>query len=532
MNIKNKIRYLIDAVFGRFQKRPKHVINIAEALSYSENVTKNRTLYRSQPKELIQLFTLLKDVYKNSFWGKAKNLKKIQPLTYALPKLAVDKLSELVSDSYNKITIDNEQLNKIWEDIEKDIDIKSLINDITTDLCIDGQVALFMSWDSNEDNPYFSYKSGDDIDVVYRNGKFLMGKVYDRYTKDGVEIENGDIKGTSYILETTYGKGYIDYKLYNQNGDEVTLYTLDETKDLKRIEFIKEVDRNGNEIIDTNICLFVPVQIKKSRLFKDKGMSLFDGKESAFSALDEVWTQWWAAMRKSGPQAYIPSDLIPKDSQGKPIIPDGYENDWIACGNKSATEAGKSQIQVVNPNFNANDYEITFRNALQTACSGLISPSSIGINAQLISSQANTSYNSQIEKTTMNTRASIITSLSKSLKKLVYSTLLATQSLTNNIISSDFEISIDFSEFESPSFDEVSATCNSCVTVGTMSKYTAIKRMNPTLTEKEIQEELERIKEDSSSNMDMFGMGTMTEQMVSVDNENDEIDEEIDEGVE
>ena len=516
MNIKERIHYFIQNVLDRINKRSTRQIQIKESLTYNENVLKNRILYRGQPKELTQLFNSLGDSFKNSFWGKTKNFKRIQPLTFNLPKLATDKLAELVSDSYNSIKINNVELNKIWEDIEKDIDIKTLINDITTDLCIDGQVGLYINFENGK--PYFCYKSGDEIDITYRFNKFYSAKVFDVFYKDGIEDEN-ETKGIRYILETKYGRGYVDYNLYDDKGNNVPLSTLEETKDLRKIEFIKEIDKNKNEVIDTNICLFVPLMIKKSRLFKNKGMSIFDGKESAFSSLDEVWTQWWAAMRKSGPQAYIPADLIPKGANGQPLVPDGYENDWINCGTKSANgDKHPSQIQVVNPSFNAGDYEITFRNALQTACSGLISPSSIGINAQLISSQANTSYNSQIEKTTMNTRASIITCLSKSLNDLVYSTLYAIQSLNGVVITHDFEVSCDFSEFESPSFDEVSATCNSCVISGTMSKYTAIKRMNPTWSEEEVQEELTRIQEDKTMvDTTGFGFGDINEPMIEVD---------------
>lgn len=192
MTVSQRIRYIFTSVFGRFNRKSSAVIAINDALSYDENVAKNRVLYRSQPYELNQLYNQLGNVYRNSFWSKAHKLKKIAPLSYGLPKLAVDKLAELVSDSYNKIVIDNYELNCMWEDIEKDIDIKSLINDITTDLCVDGQVGLFINYDNGV--PFFSYKSGDDIDIVYRNGKFVMGKTYERYVKDGVDIGNGSIK--------------------------------------------------------------------------------------------------------------------------------------------------------------------------------------------------------------------------------------------------------------------------------------------------------------------------------------------------
>ena len=286
MKVSQKIRYILNAVFGRFTKKASTIISINDALSYDENVTKNRVLYRSQPYELSQLYTQLGSVFKNSFWSKVKKFKRISPLAYGLPKIATDKLAELVSDAYIGITIDNEELNKMWEDIEKDIDIKSLINDITTDLIVDGQVGLFINFDCGV--PYFSYKSGDDIDIIYRNGKFIMGKTYERFVKDGVEVYNGIVKGAEFVLETIYEFGSISYNLYDNGGNLVPLSTLDETKDLANITFIKGADKNGNEIIDTNICLFVPVILKKSRQWTNKGQSLFDGKENAFAALDEV----------------------------------------------------------------------------------------------------------------------------------------------------------------------------------------------------------------------------------------------------
>ncbi|KAB8118489.1 capsid protein, partial [Clostridium perfringens] len=132
--------------------------------------------------------------------------------------------------------------------------------------------------------PIIEFFDGDKVEYITQRGRLKEIKFYTFYTKNNRQ----------YKLSETYGKGYINYNLYESNGNEVSLNTLDETREL------------GNATYEGDFIMAVPLMFFKSPKFEGRGKSIFDNKSDAFDALDEVISQWIDAIRDGRVQKYIP----------------------------------------------------------------------------------------------------------------------------------------------------------------------------------------------------------------------------------
>lgn len=450
-------------------------ITIQEAYTYETNVIRNKLWYRGEPYELDQFFKNISSdpVNKARFWSAVPSEDlSIRKIHSGLPAMIADKLSDIVVADLDSIEVTGEADNTLWEEIRKDNKFDDLLGDIIATTLISGDGAFKLSIDTEISKyPIIEFFDGDKVEYITQRGRLKEIKFYTFYTKNNRQ----------YKLSETYGKGYINYNLYDSNGNEVSLNTLDETKELADVTY------------KDDFIMGVPLMFFKSPKFEGRGKSIFDNKSDAFDALDEVISQWIDAIRDGRVQKYIPEDLVPKDINGNLMKPNPFDNRFLKVGSSLAEDA-KNEIDMKQANINYEAYVESYSNAIDMCLQGIISPSTLGID---LKKTDNAEAQREKEKTTLYTRGKMVDILTEVIPELV-NIILKTNDVLNKKNTGEYEVSIVFGEYASPSFDSVVETVGKAKTYGVMSIEQCIEEMyGDTWTDEEKEEEIQRIKKQN-----------------------------------
>lgn len=469
MLTKAAIKYL------NVQPALSNTITIQEAYTFETNLIRNKLWYIGEPYELDQFFKSISSdpVNKARFWSAVPSEDlSIRKIHSGLPSMIADKLSDIVVADLDSIEVAGEEDNTLWEEIRKDNKFDGILGDIITTALVCGDGAFKLSIDTDISiYPIIEFFDGDKVEYVTKRGRLKEIKFYTFYNKDKRQ----------YKLCETYGKGYINYNLYNSNGDEVPLSTLDETRELSTVTYVAD------------FIMAIPLMFFKSPKFEGRGKSIFDSKSDSFDALDEVISQWIDAIRDGRVQKYIPEDLVPKDMNGNLIKPNPFDNRFLKVGS-SLSEDAKNQIDMKQANINYEAYVESYSNAVDMCLQGVISPSTLGID---LKKTDNAEAQREKEKTTLYTRGKIVDILTEVIPNLV-DTVLKTNDILNKRTPKDYEVSIGFGEYASPSFDVIVETVGKAKSYGVMSIEQCVEEMyGDTWTDEEKEEEVNRIKDQN-----------------------------------
>ncbi|MGU8529280.1 capsid protein [Clostridium perfringens] len=450
-------------------------ITIQEAYTYETNVIRNKLWYRGEPYELDQFFKNISSdpVNKARFWSAVPSEDlSIRKIHSGLPAMIADKLSDIVVADLDSIEVTGENYNTLWEEIRKDNKFDDMLGDIIATTLVSGDGAFKLSIDTEISKyPIIEFFDGDKVEYITQRGRLKEIKFYTFYTKNNRQ----------YKLSETYGKGYINYNLYDSNGNEVSLNTLDETRELVDVTY------------KDDFIMAVPLMFFKSSKFEGRGKSIFDNKSDAFDALDEVISQWIDAIRDGRVQKYIPEDLVPKDINGNLMKPNPFDNRFLKVGSSLAEDA-KNEIDMKQANINYEAYVESYSNAIDMCLQGIISPSTLGID---LKKTDNAEAQREKEKTTLYTRGKLVDILTEVIPELV-NIILKTNDVLNKKNTREYEVSIGFGEYASPSFDAVVETVGKAKTYGVMSIEQCIEEMyGDTWTDEDKEEEIKRIKEQN-----------------------------------
>ena len=109
---------------------PGDTITIQETNTFEGNCFRNLLWYRGDASELHQYYTQTDDMMGNAkFWASnTTNDLKMRKIHTGLPAMIVDMLADIIVDSFNKITVENNnEAQKNWEDIAEDNDFKASV---------------------------------------------------------------------------------------------------------------------------------------------------------------------------------------------------------------------------------------------------------------------------------------------------------------------------------------------------------------------------------------------------------------------
>ncbi|MDU7844072.1 MAG: capsid protein [Clostridium perfringens] len=451
-------------------------ITIQEAYTFETNVIRNKLWYRGEPYELDQFFKNISSdpVNKARFWSAVPSEDlSIRKIHSGLPAMIADKLSDIVVADLDSIEVTGEVDNTLWEEIRKDNKFDDMLGDIIATTLVSGDGAFKLSIDTEISKyPIIEFFDGDKVEYITQRGRLKEIKFYTFYTKNN----------RTYKLSETYGKGYINYNLYDSNGNEVSLNTLDETRELADVTY------------KDDFIMGLPLMFFKSPKFEGRGKSIFDNKSDAFDALDEVISQWIDAIRDGRVQKYIPQDLLPYNSStGEVLKPNPFDNKFIAIG-ANKEENAKNEIEMKQAEIRYEAYVESYSNAIDMCLQGIISPSTLGID---LKKTDNAEAQREKEKTTLYTRGKMVDILTEVIPELV-NIILKTNDVLNKKNTGEYEVSIAFGEYASPSFDAVVETVGKAKTYGVMSIEQCIEEMyGDTWTDEEKEEEIQRIKEQN-----------------------------------
>ena len=471
MLTKAAIKYL------NVQPASQSSINIQEAYTYETNLIRNKLWYRGEAYELEQFFKNISSdpVNKARFWSAVPSQDlSIRKIHSGLPAMIVDRFSDIIVADIDSIELEKEEDNRTWEEIRKDNKFDEMIGDVISKVLVSGDGAFKISIDKEiSQYPILEFFDGSMVEYETNRGRLKEIKFITYYNKSNYK---------KYKLVEIYGKGYVKYKLYDEKDNEVALSAIEETSNLVDVTF------------NSNFIMALPLMFFKSVKFEGRGKSLLDNKSDSFDALDEVVSQWIDAIRDGRVQKYIPEDLIPRNpNTGELLKPNSFDNKFIAVGT-SLAENANNQIDMKQADINYLAYVESYANAVDMCLQGIISPSTLGID---LKKTDNAEAQREKEKTTLYTRNKIVDTLTEVIPNLV-EIMLKTNDVLNKKTPGEYEATIIFGEYASPSFDTVVEIVGKAKSYGVMSIEKAIDELyGDTMTDEEKAIEIQRIKEQN-----------------------------------
>ncbi|MBQ7755983.1 MAG: phage portal protein [Oscillospiraceae bacterium] len=447
-------------------------ISLMESMTFNTEVLRAQLWYRGDADELYQFFRQLnRHGKKTAFWESVPLGEDIRKIHSGVPAIIADTLAYIVSSDLDDIDVKSSE----WEEISKEIDFPELIKQAVVDTLVDGDGAFKISIDEDISKyPIVEFVGADKVEYEYSRGIITAVIFKTVYT----------IKSKRYILEERYGKGFVESKLFDDNGNERPLETVPELEGIP-----EKVTFNGDYI------MAVPLMFYKNKKYSNRGKSIFDGgKSDCFDALDEVVSQWWDALRDGRVKQYIPESMIPRNPK------DGSLGNANRFGNKYIStsvplqEGVAQKIEVVQPDIKYEAYVSSYTNALLMCLQGLVSPATLGIDVGKMSSA-----DAQREKkdVTGNTRNTITSALEKALPKLIEAILMTYDNMNGNAPSDYGEINVSFGEYGAPDFDSRVETVGKGATFGIMSVETQVDELWGSSKDEEWKaEEVKRIKSE------------------------------------
>lgn len=453
-------------------------ICIQENNTHEGNCFENELWYRGDASELHQYYTQFDDLTGNSRFWSAENTEgiKIRKIHTGLPKIMVTTLSDILIENFNGIEIkNNNNKNKIWEKIAEENMFQDLIYDMFIDLLVMGDGAFKIRYDTAISQlPILEFYPAKDVEYEYigKRIKAIIFKI--PYI----------LKGNTYILKEKYqitGNNSVTYKLYDNNDKEVDINNFSEFDNLK-------------SITNNDFPLAVPVIPIKSKKFKGRGESIFEGKKENFDSYDEVWSQWIEAIRDNKTITYIPEDLIPRNSDGQLLKPNAFDRRFVKIDN-SSKEGDHNTVQRENSNFDYEGMLKSYVTALDLCLQGKISPSTLGIDSKKLD---NADAQREKEKATLNTIKKYIRVLTPVLKKIVQ-IAINTYEKANEETITELEVDAKFAEYANSSFEAVIETvAKARPGQAVMSIERSVEELyGDSLTKEEKEKEVQRLKEEA-----------------------------------
>lgn len=417
---------------------------IREPISFETNVMRNRIWYRGDASELDQLFkALAEDAVCNArFWAAAPQDESIRKAHSGLPGIMVDTFVALVAADLDDIDFDGDEHAKgEWEKIAKENKLPELISNAIAETLVTGDGAFKLNIDTNiSSSPILEYWGADSVEYVYSHGR-----VQEIHFLSAVG-ERGR------ILKEIYKPGSITYKLM-QNDHELPLDAEESTADLQSVEF------NGD------FMLAVPMRFWPSSRWRGRGQSIYDRKNDAFDAHDEVISQWLDAVRSGRVQKYIPESLIPKDPKtGALQKPNSFGSHFVAI-ETSYKENSQDEIKTIQPDIRYEAFLASYTATLNMCLQGVMSPATLGIDVGKMSSAE-----AQREKKDVTgiTRNAITSALEEALPQ-VAQIALAAQDILSGGTAGTYNATVTFGEYGAPDFDSRVQTVGSAAGSGVMS---------------------------------------------------------------
>jgi len=157
------------------QPSPGNSVTIQEVNTFECSCFRNLIWYRGDASELHQYYTQTDDMMGNAkFWAaESSNGIDFRKIHTGLPAMIVDMLADIIVDSFNKITVlDNEEAQEVWKEIAEDNEFKDLIKQAIIDVFVENDGAFKISYDTDISKyPIIEFYPGSKVEFEYTRGR-------------------------------------------------------------------------------------------------------------------------------------------------------------------------------------------------------------------------------------------------------------------------------------------------------------------------------------------------------------------------
>lgn len=438
---KNSVSKEYQNLKGLEDAQNKNLPTIRKNLSYEQEMYFMEVLQRGDINEICQAASSI--ITKgHCFWASVSEDDEIPLKHNGYEQTVIKTIINIVNELYTKIDISDEfpEEKALWNQINEDQHFTSFLMDVITDILYFGDAVLYCNY--HDGKIILSYETGRNVEYVYdlynQLKEIIILKIYKQNNKE-------------YLLKTFIGADqlYIKHKLYNKDGEEINLGTLEELRDIKDVEILKD-----NKYID---CSFgTKLYFNKSPKYKNRGASIFSNKLDAIDALDEITSQRQSVLRSGAPHEFVSEDCIMPDASGNVNMTSNSMHKFFKKSNPYGQASNGKDIEVLQSDIRANEYRIYEEDAKRRISEGILSEQSIS-NSSVIN---NTTIARNNEKQTNYTVSGIKKSLQEIIPYYVYNAIqiyFLYNGKQSSITPSD--IFVNFEEYNNPSLEDQVETC-------------------------------------------------------------------------
>ena len=286
--------------------------------------------------------------------------------------------------------------------------------------------------DPTLDKPLIEFVDERECDILTIGNIFIGIERRVNYTHDDT--------GKKYVLheKRTYNK--IENYLTDEQGNLVSLQTLPETAHLKPVKALA-----------IDMIPAVPLRFKNG--YRTYGLSIYEGRLDLFDDLDQTLSQLSELARTSTPITYMDTTMLAVKN-GKPVLPSTFKRQFQVI-EKNPNQTANRELKTEQPSLNYQGLLDLYTSQLIQTLTGLISPSSLGIEIQR---NSNAEAMREKEKVTLVTRDDIIDNEKGAIRRLLELAMRVYDVMQGKGAAMEYDIAVDYPDFSSPTFEQVSAT--------------------------------------------------------------------------
>lgn len=461
-------------------------------LIIKKKVEENKIWYYGDSNELLNFYTA-QQTYGNAenpiynrnkvqyFWGKSSEEMQIKRVHSGVPNAMVTTIVNLVGTG----TINSEQYQDDIDKIVKRTGLVNLINQKQMPLTLAigwGAFKPIIDEEVDSECPLLEWYDGGDVDYVKKHGK-IIGLIFKDYYK---------YKNQDYVLTETRRivdkASRIEYNLYklgkNNEVEEVELSTIPELAKLENYE-----------IAGLNRVLGVPSWYFYDINNENGGRSIFTGKIDLFDDLDQDLSQASQTSRVSTPVEYYPVDLIERGRNGEARLPKIYNRQYVASNSYPNGDGElNGEIKTTQPQLNFNQYTDKCKADLDYILSGILSPATFGLN---VARDDSALAQREKEKVSIMTRNNIIDRQQDIIRETIEQLLILKEYMEKGSVTiTDYDVTVKFDEYATPSFESVSQNLINLLTSGGITPEMYVDKLyGDSLSEEDRQREIDYITE-------------------------------------
>ena len=452
---RNKLERLSDDPKGT-----RHIFINDEEKRKEWEIKENKVWYIGIDSELLNHYTERKSVsfldnpvYNRNtqqyFWAKSALEIQIKRIHSPVAHIVCETISNIVGNPLVNVLMKDEtgkdvDVTEVWNKIADENDFANKLTQQSRPMTL---AVGFGAWKVNInpdlcDYPLVEYYDAEFVKYIYESG-LLVGIIFKTFYKDA--------KGKDYVLlETRYienKNSHIDYSFYIlKANDELEELSMEKAKELFGIE------KENQVIYGLNKILAVPSRFFYDALNQQYGRSILAGKIGLLDFYDEIWSQASQTNRVSTPVEYYSKDVIGRDSNGFPSVPNAYNRQFIMKdGIPNGDGTINNDVFTTQPDLNFDKYATLADNVLRNILNGVLSPATLGID---VAKKDNADAQREKEKVSIETRNNIIVKETKEIRELVTICLMLQEYIKNGVITlRDYDIQVKYNEFANPSFE-------------------------------------------------------------------------------